>query len=564
MAIVNNILLTIRNKSCIMYKNNIFKERVTMNKLRISAVFAILLAVLAINAFAFSGGTGTSDAPYEISTLADLEELAEQSQTDSFAGKYFLQTADIEATSVTIGSEDVPFAGVYDGYDYAISGLETSTGLFAFVNNAEIKNVVVKDAVVTVAKYSAGLVGKATGTTVITNCNVTAEVVDADTNAFLAYVGGVCANVGEEATVADCKANITAALTKAPYMFYFGGIAGENNGNVAACEANGTVSVVSNNYILAVGGIAGRNVGAVSGSKNVAAISGDITTGAARLYLGGIVGENNGNVERAENKGAISCAGYEEYPAYTGGVVGYNVNGTVTESKNTGAIDAGISYVGGVLGVNMASDGDAYVSDTLNSGAVTSTGSVAGGIAGGSIVMEGDENSSAIHSSLNTEAIENGDAAIGSATEGSDILNVVANGTSDYADTMTTEQLLTAEDIPALTSNAWLFPTKGFLPQLATVKNLAKTEVIALSLDEEANKVAFSVYNNGSAPTTAYAVVSCYNGAKLAGTPQIIKVNIEPGYSVFTADSVAGATSASVMLLDDTTKLSPIAAKSDF
>lgn len=532
-----------------------------MNKLRISAVFAILLAILAINAFAFSGGAGTEADPYLVSTSADLSELA----TESYEGKYFRQTADIEVTSVSIGTSEVPFAGQYDGFDFVISGLTTDSGLFAYVNNAEIKNVVIDNATITVAKYAAGLVGKATGTTVISNCKVTATVADAASNAFLAYVGGVCANVGEGVTVANCEANITAALTKAPYMFYLGGIAGENNGNVAACEVNGTVEVVSDNYVLAVGGIAGRNAGTVEGSKNAAAVSGDITTGAARLYLGGIVGENAGTVTRAENKGAIACTGYAEYPTYAGGVVGYNVNGTVSESKNDAAVDAGISYVGGVLGVNMASNGDATVSDTLNSGAVTpGENSVAGGIAGGSVVMEGEENSSTIYSSLNVHEMTSGDAVVGSASENSDIYDVVANGTSEYATTMTLDELLAAEDIPALISNAWVFPRNGFLPQLATVKNLAKTEVLALSLDETANKVAFSVYNDGSAPTTAYAIVTCYDGTKLAGAPQIMTVEIPAGYSVFTADAVAGATNASVLLLDTTTTLSPIAAKADF
>lgn len=564
MAIINNILLTICNKSCIMYKNNISKERDTMNKLRISAVFAMLLAVLAINALAFSGGTGTEADPFLVSTSADLSELA----TESYEGKYFRQTADIEVASVSIGTNEVPFAGKYDGFDFAISGLTTDSGLFAYVNNAEIKNVNVKSATVTADALSAGIVGKATGTTVITNCSFAGTFVDAAANAFTSYVGGICAIAGEQTTITNCKADVTADLTKSPYMFYIGGIVGANNGSVLESESKGTISVVSDNYILGVGGIAGKNVGTIAGSKNLASVSGDITTGAAKLYLGGIAGENNGTVERAENKGAISCTGYEEYPVYAGGVVGYNVNGTVSESKNTGTIDASASYVGGVLGINMSNDGNATVSDTLNSGAVTSTNGVAGGIAGGNIAMEG-ENTSSISSSLNTHAMASGDAAVGDVSTGADatseITDVVANGASEHASNMTADQLKTAQDIPALKSAAWLYPQNGLLPQLATVKNLSRVEVIALTLDKSANKVAFSVYNPG-AQTSAQAIVSFYNGTRFIGSKFADDLTIPAGYKVFTVDSatVADATFASVMLLEDTSTLSPVADKSDF
>ena len=541
-----------------------------MYKLKTVAVFAIIMAVLAINAFAFSGGTGESTDPYTISTLNDLKELATSSQTDSFEGKYFLQTAAIEVPeneSVSIGKKDLPFAGKYDGHGYAISGLKTNGALFAFVKDAEIKNVKVENAVITVAEYSAGIVGKATGTTTITDCNFTGTFEDAALNALLSYVGGICANAGEQTVITGCKADVTANLTKALYLFYIGGIAGENNGKIAECESKGTVAVVSDNYILAVGGIAGKNKGTVEGSKNLASVSGNIKTGAARLYLGGIVGENNGSIERTENKGTVSCTGYEEYPAYTGGVVGYNVNGTVAESKNTGAVEAGVSYVGGVLGLNIATEGKAEVSDTLNSGAVTSTNGIAGGVAGGSVAMEG-ENESSISSSLNTEAMTNGDAAIGSVTTRADatstISNIVVNGASEHATGMTTEQLKTATEISSLASEAWLYPMDGFLPQLATVKNLEETEVIALSIDKSTDKVAFCVYNSG-AKTTARAIISCYQGTRFIGT-RITTVEIEAGYSVFTLESayVSDADNASVMLLDATTKYAPMADKSDF
>ena len=533
-----------------------------MNKLRIVAMFATLIAILSLSAFAFTGA-GTSADPYLINNADDLNALASETQT---AGKFFRQTADIEIANVAIGSANAPFEGVYDGYDFAITGLNTNCGLFAFVDGATIKNVNV-EGTVTVGAYAAGVVGKAIDATV-SNCSFTGTIVDAAANAFTAYVGGICAYADAETVVTDCKANVTAALEEAPYIFYLGGIAGINNGVVMASSANGSISVVSDNYVLAVGGIAGKNIGEVSGSKNNAAISGVIANDAARLYIAGVVGENAGDVERTENTATVTSTASNEYPAYVGGIVGYNVNGVVAESKNTGAVNASASYVGGVLGLNMASEGDAVVSDTLNAGAVATTDGVAGGIAGGSFAMKGEENSSSISASLNTEAVTGGDAAIGNVyaedNASSDIYDNIATSASNYADTMTTDALLAAENIPALRSNAWLFPKNGLLPQLATVKNLSKTEVIALSMNKAANTVAFSVYNSG-ASTTAYAVINCYNGTRLAGA-KIVEVTIPAGYSAFAYDyeKVAAATSVTVMLLDSKTAISPLAEMSKF
>lgn len=541
-----------------------------MLKLRLFAVFITLITILSIGVFAFNSGDGTSTSPYEIASTQDLEKLAAMSETDSLENVHFIQTSNIEIESVCIApSKNYPFKGVYDGRGYSISGLATSYGLFAYSDSAKIKNINIKDATINPNSMSAGIVGKAMNSTTISNCTFSGEIADISSNAFTTYIGGICAYTDQTTSITRCSSDITTVLTKSPYIFYLGGIVGNNTGIIEECVSDGSIVVVSDNYIVAVGGITGKNTGEIFGSKNNADVSGTINSGAARLYIAGIAGENEGTISRTENTGNISCIGYEEYPAYAGGITGYNVNGTITVCKNSGKIDAGVSYAGGVLGINLASDGNATVKDTLNTGEVATTDSIAGGIAGNNLAIDKETNTSYIGSSLNLHETTGADAAVGSVSASNDAEStvedvVVKNSTSEHAETMTNDELISVGNISQLNSSAWLFPKNGFLPQLATVKNLNKTEVLALSINKEENKVAFSVYNSNS-PATAYAVISCYVGTRCIGA-KFVPVSIPEGHEVFTAefDKISQADSVNVMLLDSITKLSPIADKSNF
>ena len=139
-----------------------------MNKL---LLFLLLSASLA---FAWSG-SGTYEDPYEIATDADIADLAYGTQTNSYSGVYFLQTADITFTegytwqmyvigALALDSSYFPFSGSYDGDGYSVYGLdiETSTsgastnafGLFGYCENATIENVSVYGKVKVNATYN--------------------------------------------------------------------------------------------------------------------------------------------------------------------------------------------------------------------------------------------------------------------------------------------------------------------------------------------------------------------------------------------------------------------------
>ena len=72
------------------------------------SVMLLLVFLLPESVFAqFSGGDGTKDNPYQISTAADLVNLSNQSQNNSFEGVYFQMTADVDMSNTTYNYVDI-------------------------------------------------------------------------------------------------------------------------------------------------------------------------------------------------------------------------------------------------------------------------------------------------------------------------------------------------------------------------------------------------------------------------------------------------------------------------
>ncbi len=115
----------------------------------------------------YSGGNGTLATPYQIANVADLSEL---STTTADWGSYFIQTADIDASSITnfspIGNNSNPFYGTYDGKNFKISNLTITrsttdyVGLFGKISNpAVIKDLGLTLLNITGQDYVGGLIG---------------------------------------------------------------------------------------------------------------------------------------------------------------------------------------------------------------------------------------------------------------------------------------------------------------------------------------------------------------------------------------------------------------------
>ena len=194
---------------------------------------------------AFSGGEGTEEEPYLISSAAELALWAKSTG----AGKYYEITQDIDLSDhLWVTSMD--FKGHLDGKNHKISGL-----------------------IIDYSTASVGYLGFAR--------NLTAEGSIKNVNLF--------------------NVDITVNGTTDQYV---GGIAGQNTGNIENCSVTGTITVNSTGTIRA-GGVAGRNRGLVINCNNTATVTGARTTGTT-IYVGGIAGYNEVNNSSAASIIGIS------------------------------------------------------------------------------------------------------------------------------------------------------------------------------------------------------------------------------------------------------------------
>ena len=137
----------------------------------------------------FSGGEGTQEQPYLISTPEDWETFANCINGDetnaAYTDKYYQL-----AGNLTIGSEEQPlstgvgtgtekspgnlFQGHFDGGGYTltvhINSNADNAAPFSIVRNANFCNIHVEGTITSNKKYAAGLVGIAFGTVNIHNC----------------------------------------------------------------------------------------------------------------------------------------------------------------------------------------------------------------------------------------------------------------------------------------------------------------------------------------------------------------------------------------------------------
>ena len=265
-------------------------------------------------------GSGTQSSPYEIADLADIQALsAAVGNGETYAGQFFLVTADISGIDTPIGTSTKSFCGTFDGDSHFLTlAINTSTqgswALFSKLGEgAHIRNVYTRGSVVNthISGYTAGIVGTATGTEespiVIDNCHNEASV-----RRNMGVLGGVLAYGGGNVTVMNStNAGKLTGTQTGKNGIIVGGIVGsmEAPGTVTNCCFGDTILTpllpnTLGNYAQ-VGGIVGLlkdgctvsnvcNLGVVIPSDDVQNMQ-NITT-----YLGNIVGYVEGNVATVE------------------------------------------------------------------------------------------------------------------------------------------------------------------------------------------------------------------------------------------------------------------------
>jgi len=349
---------------------------------------------------AFSGGSGTSGSPWQITTVADLAEVANYNGTSS-SGKYFILTNDIDLNIapynsspgwIGIGNLSLRFQGTFDGDSHVISNLFISTstqytGLFGYVQNATIKNLGVTNANVTSshATASAGiLIG---GGTVTSTNNYSTGVVSSTYSAgglIGTFAGGTVSTSYSLATVygnglgvGGLFGNVSAGRIYNSYATgtvigyqRMGGFAGSISGSAFVSSSYATGNLNGNN---GVGGFVGHIYQAYVYNSYA---TGNVTSSGS--WNGGFFGFSQGVALSSGTHVSSSYATGNVYGSSAcGGFGGYNEYLSIQDSYATGRV-ACSSSSGGLLGSVWGTS----LRNVYSVGVVTNTGATIGGLLG--------------------------------------------------------------------------------------------------------------------------------------------------------------------------------------
>ena len=259
-----------------------------LNKLSIVSLLLLSATFSLFGQDFFSGGDGSKEDPYQIATEADLRTLATEvnDRYNSFAGRYFKQTADITFTSADpiqpIGGpaldgfdrpNEMCFQGTYDGDMHKIYNLNIyddrqlvegevvhmGVGLFGVLGEgATIKNVVIASGHI----YGFAAVGAITGK-IKDNCTITRCKVGPDVRVISWANGGGIAgtSLGEGMKIIEC-------VNYANVEVYGVGIH-KTAGGIIASSANTTIEGCANfGDIWAKDGFAGGIIGYMPASDD--------------------------------------------------------------------------------------------------------------------------------------------------------------------------------------------------------------------------------------------------------------------------------------------------------
>lgn len=285
-------------------------------------------------------GEGTQASPYQIISLENLYWISEQSNlaegNNTFSGKYFEQTANIDASATSIWdggngwkpiahTSDVAkaFQGIYDGKNFNILNLyinrqsENNVGLFGHIGSTGIiKNLGVIN-VDFVGNYRVGgLIGENRGD--VTNCYSTGEV-NGGNSSIGGLIGAFWGTGGK--IVKDCYSHAN-VISKA-----------SGGGLIGVASFNTTKGTIENSY--ATGNVTGEAV------------------------VGGFIGNTSLEIKNCYSTGDVTILySYDSVlrdHAAKGGFVGWAAPEKISNSYSTGKLtgyDGNIIITKGFVGWN--------------------------------------------------------------------------------------------------------------------------------------------------------------------------------------------------------------------
>jgi hypothetical protein len=301
-----------------------------------STICVFLFGTANIYSAIFSGGNGSHNNPYQISRLADMEELADSvnNGVTTFRDEFFILTRNIDDTvTKMIGNDVYYFRGTFFGNHKKI--------VVNIVSNNNYVGLFSQLGAGNIGGYLPGIVNLALEGTISGGTNSR-------------FVGGFIGKVLSDYFLENCV-NLS-AVNGLGDNSSVGGIAGGAVsssfivGNFNNCVNNG---VITGKY--AIGGIIG-SVSAISSHIHIIVCknAGTIQTNSNNpTYMGGIIGLFDGMhsvIHHAVNIGKILSRNSK----YSGGIAGYlnssNGGAHVVTSLNAGLVDGGTNSVGGICG----------------------------------------------------------------------------------------------------------------------------------------------------------------------------------------------------------------------
>jgi len=271
--------------------------------------------------FTIPTGSGTVSDPYLIANIENLTWL-QQTKSVWHSSSYFLQTANINAGSTSawysgtgfpgIGDNGTSFNGHYNGGGFTIDSLFMNnmiilvpyTGMFPYIENADLQDIHLTNAVANSIVFAGILSGYAANST-IQFCSTTGNVITV-------FGGGGLLGIATNISVQNCYSNANIGGIALPsesipieMSDHLGGLIGNITGNtnsILNCYARGSVIGGSNiggliggidwgnSYLIGGSGIPNTSMGFTM--ENCYAAN-TLTALASGVVPGGLLGQSN-------------------------------------------------------------------------------------------------------------------------------------------------------------------------------------------------------------------------------------------------------------------------------
>lgn len=343
-------------------------------------VISFFILISAISTFAFQGGNGSINNPYNISSCIELQNMS----SDKNASYQLIQDINCSGFSnfnpvgecnfscLTINER---FYGSFNGNNYQISNLEINktwfAGLFGACSNCNISNVYLYNFTVrNSGSYSGVLIGFAgfsSGESLINNISIKNSRIFAGSRAGgLAggFAGLSSSNISVENVTIHALSSTSSSL---------GGVIGYAFSDVSNMYASNILVNSSNYNITYIGGLVGRTY------DDVENIYGENISLSGQNYVGGVVGIMGGG--NLMNNISLINGNIISNGNYVGGITSRSYV-DVSNSYFSGNI-VGNNNVGGIIGQNNGGD---LINNHVENSTVISQGTNNAGGLGGSVI----------------------------------------------------------------------------------------------------------------------------------------------------------------------------------